>query len=84
MARVMQRTTVVLPAGLKRRAMAKARERKISFSELVREAVEHSLPTPPKARKTRDPLWDDIPVYEGPVPADYSSNHDKYLYDEEP
>jgi len=84
MARTMQRTTVVFPPRLKKRAMALARRRQISFSELVREAVEFSLPPEKKRRKGRDPYWDNIPVYDGPVPPDLSVNHDKYLYDEEP
>jgi len=79
----MQRTTVVLPAGLKKRAMTLARKRKISFGELVRQAVEQSVPPPKKPSKGRDPLWDDVPVFDGAVPADISINHDKYLYDED-
>jgi hypothetical protein len=84
MARVMQRTTVMLPAGLKKRAMALARQRKLSFAEFVRKAVEQSAPAPRKRLKGKDPFWDDVLVFDGPVPADLSVNHDKYLYDEEP
>jgi hypothetical protein len=84
MARAMQRTTVVFPVSLKKRAMALARQRKISFGEFVRQAVEQSAFLPPKRRlKGRDPLFFDVPVYDGPVPADISINHDKYLYDED-
>ena len=79
------RTTVVFPPGLKQLAMERARERKISFGEFVREAVEKAVRDPkPKRKRARDPLWDDVPVYDGPVPADISINHDKYLYDDEP
>ena len=78
----MQRTTVVLPAGLKKRAMTIARQRKISFSEFVRQAMERSAPPPRKRLKGKDPYWSDVAVYDGPVPPDLSSNHDKYLYDE--
>lgn len=79
------RTTVVFPPGLKQLAMERARERKISFAEFVREAVENAIRTPrTKSKRTKDPLWDDVPVYDGPVPEDISINHDKYLYDEEP
>jgi hypothetical protein len=79
----MDRTTVVFPVGLKKRAMALARQRKISFAEFVRQAVEHSVPAPRKRPKGKDPYWGKVPVYDG-LPADLSVNHDKYLYDEEP
>jgi hypothetical protein len=79
----MQRTTVVLPPGLKKRAMTLARQRKISFAEFVRQAVEHSAPAPRKRLKGKDPYWENVPVYDG-LPADLSVNHDKYLHDEEP
>jgi hypothetical protein len=83
MSHVMERTTVVFPAGLKKRAMARARARKISFSEFVRQAVKHAADE--AVRKTsrgKDPFWSDVATYDGPVPPDISINHDKYLYDE--
>jgi hypothetical protein len=83
MSHVMERTTVVFPAGLKKRAMKIARRQRVSFSEFVRQAVEHAVPAPRKRWKGKDPLWSDVPVYDGPVPADISINHDKYLYDED-
>ena len=84
MPRVMQRTTVVMPVSLKKRAMSRARQRNISFAEFVRQAVEMLALLPPKRRlKGRDPLFFDVPVYDGPVPADISINLDKYLYDED-
>jgi hypothetical protein len=50
----------------------------------VRQAVDRAAPPVPKRQwKGRDPLWADVPVYDGPVPADLSVNHDKYLYDED-
>jgi hypothetical protein len=84
MSRAIERTTVVFPASLKKRAMARARARRISFSEFVRQAVDRAAPPAPRKQwKGRDPLWSDVPVYDGPVPADLSVNHDKYLYDED-
>ena len=84
-----QRTTVVFPPRLKQRAMARARKRKISFSEFVRRAVEDAVIKPQlknagqlSNKLAADPYWSDVAVYEGPVPPDISSNHDKYLYDE--
>ena len=45
----LKRTTVVFPAGLKKRAMTLARKRKISFTEFVRQAVEQSAPAAAEA-----------------------------------
>jgi hypothetical protein len=77
-----QRTTVVLPAALKQRAVARAREQGISFGEFVRRAVETMLTVPLRgtARKeTSDPFWDNLKIYEG-GPADLAARHDDYLY----
>jgi len=76
------RTTIVLPSRLKQLATARARARKISFSEFVRQAVEKAVVEPQRHTRKKDPLFGDIPVYDGPVPSDLSENHDKYLYDE--
>jgi len=77
------RTTIVLPPRLKERAIAQARAQKISFSEFVRQAVEKAVvQQPAKRRHRKDPLFDDVPIYDGPVPPDVSINHDKYLYDD--
>jgi hypothetical protein len=81
------RTTVVLPPRLKQRATALARQRKISFAEFTRQAIMKAVNEPPPKRgrkRGKDPIFWDVPVYDGPVPADLSINHDKYLYDEEP
>ena len=77
-----ERTTVVLPAPLKQRAVARAREQGISFGEFVRRAVEEMLTTPPRGatrKKTGDPFWDNLKIYEG-GPTDASIRHDDYLY----
>ncbi len=72
----------MIPVSLKKRAMAVARQRKISFGEFVRQLLERSAPPPRKRIKGKDSFWSDLVVYEGPVPPDISINHDKYLYDE--
>jgi hypothetical protein len=77
-----ERTTVVLPAPLKQRAVASAREQGISFGEFVRRAVEKMLTAPPRGtarKKTGDPFWDNLKVYEG-GPPDVAARHDEYLY----
>jgi hypothetical protein len=78
------RTTVVIPPRLKQRAIALARHRGISFSEFVRRSLETAVVDAPLAKsRKKDPLFGNVPVYRGPAPADFSTNHDKYLYDDE-
>jgi len=75
------RTTIRLPRRLKQLATARARARKTSFNEFVRQAVERAV-IPTSGTQSRDPLFSDLAVYDGPVPSDISVNHDKYLYDD--
>jgi hypothetical protein len=77
----MHRTTVVLPEALRLRAKEQARREGIPFAELVREAIEARLGEP-TGRFDEDPLFSDIPVFDGPVPADLSEEHDTDLYGE--
>jgi hypothetical protein len=77
-----ERTTIVLPDPLKQRAVARAREQGISFGEFVRRAVENMLTAPPRGtsrKKTGDPFWDNLEVYDG-GPTDVAGRHDDYLY----
>lgn len=76
----MIRTTVMLPESLKNRAQQEAREMGISLGELIRQSVALRLEAGP--HPAGDPLFTDVPVYNGPVPADYSREHDRYLYGE--
>ena len=88
------RTTVVFPPELKRRAVSRARHQGISFGEFVRRAVEKEMAAPahkitkvPWKRgsgKTGDPFWDNLVVYKDDGPADLSVRHDDYLYGDEP
>jgi len=75
-----ERTTVVLPPRLKELAMERARTQGISFGELVRRALEEQVSTPPGAKKTGDPFWDNLAVYDTEGPTDVAENHDDYLY----
>ena len=74
----MNRTTVVLPQELKLRATERARREGIPFAELVRQAIESRLDSP-SPRVGDDPLFDDVPVFEGAVPPNLSEDHDAYL-----
>jgi len=78
----MKRTTVMLPAELRRRAHAAARKRKVSFGALVRESLDAALPALDTARED-DPLLSDGAVYEGRAPRDLAKAHDRHLYDDE-
>jgi hypothetical protein len=86
------RTTIVLPPELKRRAVSRARHQGISFGEFVRRAVERQLTRPADkvikvpwkrgSRKTGDPFWDNLVTYHDDGPTDLSVRHDDYLYGE--
>jgi hypothetical protein len=81
-----ERTTIVLPDPLKQRAVARAREQGISFGEFVRRSVERMLSAPTRGdgrKKTGDPFWDNLEVYDG-GPPDAAAHHDDYLYNCKP
>jgi hypothetical protein len=84
------RTTIVLPPELKRRAVSRARHQGISFGEFVRRAVEKQVAQPavkivkpPRKRKTGDPFWDNLVFFDDDGPADLSVRHDDYIYGED-
>lgn len=77
----MKRTTVMLPADLKSRAMQQARERGISFGELLRRSLESALVSPTSAYD--EPVFADEVVFDGPSPSDLAVEHDGYLYGED-
>lgn len=76
----MQRTTIVLPPALKAKAMRTARERGISFAELVRRSLADAIQAHPFDSAYSDPLLADSAVHDGDAPSDLSSAHDGYLY----
>jgi len=68
----------MLPARLRTRAIARARQLGISMGEFIRRSMESMLTG---ARDGGDdPLIADAAVFDGPVPDDLASNHDRYLY----
>jgi hypothetical protein len=77
------RTTIVMPPDLKERAVRKAREKKISFGEFIRQAVESYLTSPllGVGQKSGDPFLDNLVTFDDGGPTDMSVNHDKYLYE---
>lgn len=74
----MKRTTVILPADLKARATRAARERGISFGELLRRSLEAAVESP--GSPYDDPVFADKEVFEGLAPANLAADHDGYLY----
>ena len=76
----MKRTSLMLPAELKARATRAARQRGISFGELVRRSLEAVVDNP--ATVYDDPLFADDAVFDGPSPTDLAAEHDDYLYGE--
>ncbi len=78
----MKRTTVMLPADLRRRAFARAHERGVSLGELIRESLDAAIPVSSPARAA-DPLFTDSAVFAGKAPKDLSAAHDRYLYGED-
>lgn len=75
---VMTWTTIMLPEPLKALAQERARELGVSLGELVRESLERHLDVP--GNRLEDPLFADVPVYDGPAPEDLSEEHDRHLY----
>lgn len=78
----MQRTTVMLPLKLKSRAQRRAKERKLSLSDLVQESLETALESAGAEQRASDPLFADEEIFIGEAPADLSRHHDRYLYED--
>lgn len=72
----MVRTTITLPAELKRAAETEARRRGISPGEILR----HSLEVELAGRREADPFFADDASYGGRVPRKLSVQLDDYLY----
>ncbi|MFW6012510.1 MAG: CopG family transcriptional regulator [bacterium] len=77
----MTRTTIMLPEDLKLRAQETARRLGVSLGELIRDSLESRLDV--TGDRQDDPLFRDVPIYDGEVPSDLSEEHDRYLYGEE-
>lgn len=73
----MDRTTIMLPADLKARALRRARKLGVSLGQLIRDSLTSSLQTPDKSP---DSLFADDAVYGDATASDVAKNHDDYLY----
>ena len=68
----MKRTSIVLPADLRARAKRRAKERGVSFAELVRSAVAREVSEGPEER---DPIFE-VTILRGRGRRDGSTNHE--------
>ena len=69
----------MLPVDLKQRASTLASRLGISLGELIRQSLEAALRG--NAGEVReDSFFQDREVYDGPVPANVSTDHDDFLY----
>jgi predicted DNA-binding protein len=76
----MKRTTIMLPADLRTRAMRYARKRGITLGATVRESLEEKLRREAGDRRN-DPLFaDEAVAIVKSGPKDLAANHDGYLY----
>lgn len=78
----MQRTTIMLPETLKRRASQRAASQGVSLGKFIRKAIAANLDRGAVADAS-DPLFADAEVFTGEAPTDLAANHDQYLYGEE-
>jgi hypothetical protein len=78
----MQRLIIMLSPKLKAQVQRRAKERKVSVSDLVRESLEAALEPAETGRRVSDPLFTDKAVFSGDAPSDLSRNHDRYLYED--
>ncbi len=78
----MKRTTIMLPEDLKARAFQYCEQKGISLGRLLREMLERKLDDTAWQGSGEDALFADQEVFQGEVPADTSSNHDAYLYED--
>ena len=75
----MERTTIMIPSDLKRKALLRARKMGISFGELVRRALEEVLSNE-REESESDPFFSDKAVFKGAAPGDIAEKHAHYLY----
>jgi len=74
----MDRTTIMLPTGLKLKAKQIADRLGVSLGELIREGL--STICSKENNQLRDSFFSDSHIYKGHVPKDLAENHDDYLY----
>ena len=78
----MQRTTIMLPEALKRRANQRAAAQGVSLGKFIRKAIAADLERGPVVSAS-DPLFSDAEGFAGEAPTDLAANHDHHLYGEQ-
>lgn len=80
----MDKTTILLPAELRRRAARRAAAKGISLGELIRRKLLEEVAADQDTARSQDPLFRDFDelLSKGGA-ADAAAQHDRYLYDEE-
>ena len=79
---IMQKTTIMIPADLKTKAVRRARELHVSLGELIRHSLKMSI-VKISGGKVNDSLFLDSRVFTDKAPSDLSKNHDQYLYEKD-
>lgn len=75
----MQRTTIMLPNELKKKAQNYAKRYGLSMGELIRDSLSQSLQKA-YASRSRDSLFQWTAKTSGNAPEDLALKHDDYLY----
>jgi hypothetical protein len=80
----MNKTTILLPDDLQKRAKRLAKKRGTTLSGLIRKQLEQAVTENEVANQNRseDPLFGNWKPSDAEMPADMSVNHDRYLYGE--
>lgn len=78
----MTRTTIMLPETLKTEAQERAHELGLSMGELIRRSLRESLDRRPATRED-DPLFREVPLFQGATPPDLAADPDRYLYEDD-
>ena len=76
---IMQKTTIMLPDGLRTQAIRKAHQSGLSLGEVIRTALEKTFQQVDQGRK-EDSFWADERIFTGSGRKDMAEKHDDYLY----
>jgi hypothetical protein len=80
----MNKTTILLPEELQKRASSLAKKRGTTLSGLIRAQLQEAVSGDENANQNRneDALFSNWNPSDADLPADLSANHDRYLYGE--
>jgi len=80
----MNKTTILLPENLQKRAKTLAKKRGTTLSGFIRKQLERAVNEDESdvVNRKEDPLFSNWKPSDADLPADLSVNHDRYLYGE--